>query len=103
MSESESYAKAEFFRKPNFPNVSECCGLNTRHDTYSFDTSTNFALTNMPPVNPRKWAYDYQRYSMLTVLPLRSIYPRQIRRRPFLIHFEKFFVHDEECYDENMS
>ena len=35
MSESESYAKAEFFRKPNLseylPNVPKC-GLNTRHD-----------------------------------------------------------------------
>ena len=36
MSESESYAKAEFFRKPNFseylPNVPKC-RLNTRHDS----------------------------------------------------------------------
>ena len=35
MSESESYAKAEFFRKLNLseclPNVPKC-GLNTRHD-----------------------------------------------------------------------
>ena len=35
MSESESYPKAEFFRKPNlseyFPNVPKR-GLNTRHD-----------------------------------------------------------------------
>ena len=35
MSESESFAKAEFFRKPNLseylPNVPKC-GLNTRHD-----------------------------------------------------------------------
>ena len=35
MSESESYPKAEFFRKPNFseylPNVPKC-GFNTRHD-----------------------------------------------------------------------
>ena len=35
MSESESYTKAEFFRKPNLseylPNVPKC-GLNTRHD-----------------------------------------------------------------------
>ena len=35
MSESESYPKAEFFRKPNLseylPNVPKC-GLNTRHD-----------------------------------------------------------------------
>ena len=39
MSESEGYAKAEFFRMPNRkPNLSESlpnvpkCGLNTRHD-----------------------------------------------------------------------
>ena len=41
MSESESYPKAEFFRKPNLSeylsNVPKCgfvpkCGLNTRHD-----------------------------------------------------------------------
>ena len=35
MSESESYRKAEFLRKPNFseylPNVPKC-GLSTRHD-----------------------------------------------------------------------
>ena len=35
MSESESYAKAEIFRKPNLseylPNVPKC-GLNTQHD-----------------------------------------------------------------------
>ena len=35
MSESDSYPKAEFFRKPNLsknlPNVPKC-GLNTRHD-----------------------------------------------------------------------
>ena len=35
MPESESYPKAEFFRKPNLseylPNVPKC-GLNTRHD-----------------------------------------------------------------------
>ena len=33
MSEIVTYAKAEFFRKPNAPN-SEVpkCGLNTRHD-----------------------------------------------------------------------
>ena len=56
MSESESYPKAECFRKPNLPeylpNV-PMCGLNTRQDnrevalihlTHSFDTSANFAL-----------------------------------------------------------
>ena len=44
ISESECYPKTEFFRKPNLsenlPNVPKC-GLNS--DTYSFDTSANFA------------------------------------------------------------
>ena len=40
----------------------------------SFDTSANFALWQMRHgFNPRKWVNDYQRYSMLTVLPLRSM------------------------------
>ena len=60
MSESESYPKAEFFRNPKLseylPNVPKR-GLNTRHDnrevtlihmkraqTYSYETSANFAL-----------------------------------------------------------
>ena len=71
----------QFFRKPNLseylPNVPKC-GLNTRHDnrswsdTYSFDTSANFALWQMRHrFNPHKRVNDYQRYSMLTVLPLR--------------------------------
>ena len=82
MSESESYAKAEFFRKPNLseclPNVPKC-GLNTRHDNREV---TLIHLTRAQTLrsdkmrhrfNPRKWANDYQRYSMLTVLPLRSM------------------------------
>ena len=120
MSENEIFPKAEFFRKPNFPNyefntrhdnrevtlieffesricpnnyfrkpnLSEYlpnvpkCGLNTRHDNrevtlfhfYSFDTSANFALWQMRHrFNPRKRVNDYQRYSMLTALPLRSM------------------------------
>ena len=122
MSETKSYPKAEFFRKPNLseylPNVPKC-GLNTRHDnrevTWSdvkrhlfsfsesricpniyrmfrsvdwthdmiivkwhlfiwFDTSANFALWQVRHrFNPRKRVNDYQRYSMLTVLPLRSM------------------------------
>ena len=44
------------------------------NDTYSFDTSANFALWQMRHrFNPRKWVNDYQPYSMLTVLPLRSM------------------------------
>ena len=43
-------------------------------DTYSFGTSANFALWQMRHrFNPRKRINDYQRYSMLTVLPLRSM------------------------------
>ena len=41
---------------------------------YSFDTSANFALWQMRHrFNPRIRDNDYQRYSMLTVLPLRSM------------------------------
>ena len=41
---------------------------------YSFDTSANFALWQMRHrFNPRIRVIDYQRYSMLTVLPLRSM------------------------------
>ena len=51
MSETESYPKAEYFRKPNspehLPNVPKC-GLNTlpntRHDNREVKLSTNFAL-----------------------------------------------------------
>ena len=40
----------------------------------SFDTSANFALWQMRHrFNPRKRVNDYQRFSMLTVLPLRSM------------------------------
>ena len=81
MSESESYANAEFFRKPNLSeylsNVPKC-GLNTRHmiivKWHSFDTNANFALWQMRHrLNPRKRVNEYQRYSMLTVLPLKSM------------------------------
>ena len=73
------------FRKPNLceylPNVPKC-GLNTRHDNREVtlihltraqtDTSANFALWQMRHrFNPRKRVNDYQRYSMLAVLPLR--------------------------------
>ena len=43
-------------------------------DTDSFNTSANFVLWQMPHrFNTRKRVNDYQRYSMLTVLPLRSM------------------------------
>ena len=42
--------------------------------TYSFDTSANFALWQMRHrFNPHKRVNDYQRSSMLTVLPLMSM------------------------------
>ena len=113
MSDSECYPKADFFRKPNFPN----CGfnINTRHDNrevtvieffesrispniyrmflYQMFRSVDWthdmiivkwhlfiwqerklcALTNAPPVQSTQTVNDYQRYSMLTVLPLRSM------------------------------
>ena len=41
---------------------------------HSLDTSANFVLWQMRHrFNPRKRVNDYQRYSMLTVLPLRSM------------------------------
>ena len=58
MSESESYPKAEFFRKPNLseylPNVPKR-GLNTRHDSREvtlihLKRAQNLPLTNAPPV-----------------------------------------------------
>ena len=46
MSESESYPKAEFFRKPNLseylPNVPKC-GLNTRHDNRELTRSDTYS------------------------------------------------------------
>ena len=83
---SDSYI--QFFRKPNLseylPNVSKCVrSVDWTHDIiivkwhlfiYSFDTSANFALWQMRHrFNPRIRVNDYQRYSMLTVLPLRSM------------------------------
>ena len=77
ISESENHPKAEFFRKPNLseylPNVPKC-GLNTRHDNREVALSANFTLWQMRHrFNPKKRVNDYQRYSMLTVLPLRSM------------------------------
>ena len=91
MSESQSYPKAEFFRNPNvseyLSNVPKC-GLNTRHDNREV---TLIHLTRAQTLRPdecatgsnqvshmllykyRKRVNDYQRYSMLTVLPLRSM------------------------------
>ena len=94
--------RPNFFRKPNLseylPNVPKC-GLNTRHDNREvtlihLTRAQSFALWQMrPPVqSTQNGSNDYQRYSMLTVLPLRVyvLYPRQFiiapscRRRPFL-------------------
>ena len=47
MSESDSYPKAEFFRKPNLPenlpNVPKC-GLNTRHDNREVTWSDSYSV-----------------------------------------------------------
>ena len=78
----------EFFESRICPNIfvrifTECSEVwiedttwKSWSDTYSFDTSANFVLWQMRHrFNPRKRANaDYQRYSMLTVLPLRSMY-----------------------------
>ena len=72
ISESECYPKAEFFRKRICPNIYRI--LNTRHDNREVALSANFTLWQMRRrFNPRKRVNDYQRYSMLTVLPIRSM------------------------------
>ena len=76
----------QFFRKPNLSEYfvrifTECSEVWIEHTTwsswsgtYSFDTSANFALWQMRHrFNPHKRVNDYQRYSMLTILPLRSM------------------------------
>ena len=82
MSETESYPKAEFFRNPNLsehlPNVRKC-RLNTRHDNREV---TLIHLAREQTLRSDKCATgpihtervnDYQCYSLLTVLPLRSM------------------------------
>ena len=72
----------QFLRKPNIcPNIYRMFrSVDWTHNmiiwggTYSFDTSANFALWQMRHrFNPHKRVNDYQRYSMLTILPLRSM------------------------------
>ena len=79
--------KAKVIRRPNFsesrifPNIYRMFqSVDRRHDKIivkwhsSFDTSANFALWQMRHrFNPHKRVNDYQRYSMLIILPLRSI------------------------------
>ena len=76
---SDTYS---LFRKPNLPNIYRMFrSVDWTHDMiivkwqlHSFDTSANFALWQMQHrFNPRKRVNDYQRYSMLTVLPLWSM------------------------------
>ena len=71
-----NFSKAELIRI--FTECSEVWIEHTKwkswSDTYSFDTSGNFVLWQMRHrFNPRKRVNDYLRYSMLTVLPLRSM------------------------------
>ena len=77
-----NFSKAEFVRiflSEYLPNVPKCMWIEhttwkSWSDTYSFDTSANFLLWQMRHrFNPRTRVNDYQRYSMLTVLPLRSM------------------------------
>ena len=55
MSESDSYTKAEFFRKPNLsknlPNVPKC-GLNTRHDNREVTVIQFFRKPNLSEYLP---------------------------------------------------
>ena len=67
----------QIFLKPNLseylPNVPKC-GLNIRHDNREVTLSANFALWQMRHrFNRHKQINDYQRYSMLTVMPLGSM------------------------------
>ena len=147
LSEARIFPKAEFFRiftectevyrmyrsvdwthdmtilSEYLPNVPKC-GLNTRHDNREVTLSANFALWQMRHrFDPHKRVNDYQRYSMLTVLPLRSMFctlgnsssleaagdDHSCRYYHLLIAkkdiFWKIFCvsDDHKCYDENMS
>ena len=67
----------QFFRNLDLsaylPNVPKC-GLNIRHHIREVTLSANFALWQMRQrFNPYKRVNDYQRYSMITILPLRSM------------------------------
>ena len=77
-----SWHVCKIFPKAEFVRIfTECSEVWIEHtiwqswsDTYSFDTSANFALWQIRHrFNPRKRVNDYQPYSMLTVLPLRSM------------------------------
>ena len=87
MSESDSYPKAEFFRKPylsnNSPNVPKC-GLNTRHDNREV---TLIHLTQAQTLRCDKCATG-------------SIHAKgsmTINVIPFCVS------DDDKCYRENMS
>ena len=78
LTESRIYPKAEFDRMPNVPKFRS---VDWTHDiiivisdTYSFDTSANFALWQIGHrLNPHERVNDYQRHSMLIVMLLRSM------------------------------
>ena len=79
--------KAKVIRRPNFSESRICPNIyrmfrsvDWTHDMIIVKWHLFFwherklcALTNAPPFNPRKRVNDYQRYSILTVLPLRSM------------------------------
>ena len=125
LSDGRILPKAEFIR-----TFTECSEVWIEHTTwyswsgaYSFDTSGNFSLWQMRHrFNPRKRVNDYQRCSMLIVLPLMSMsftlgnsssskLQAKIIFAGITIHwalrriFCKIFCvsDDDKCYGENMS
>ena len=125
LSDGRILPKAEF----NW-TFTECSKVWIEHTTwyswsgaYSFDKSANFPLWQMRHrFNPRKRVNDYQRYSMLIVLPLMSMsftlgnsssskLQAKIIFAGITIHwalrriFCKIFCvsDDDKCYGENMS
>ena len=74
MSETETYPKAEFIRKPNLSEYRvPKCGLNTRHDNrevaliHLTRAQTLRSDKMRHRLNPHEPVNDYQRYSMLIV------------------------------------
>ena len=77
MPEAEIYPKGEFVRRVNTVHSKvriEHTTWSSGNDTFPFEKSANIALWQMRhQFNPRKRENDYQQFSILTVLPLRSM------------------------------